>query len=100
MQQGPSTNTSRDEIEPREGLESYLISLGELGRSGNPRTEQINVDLAKLVEIFEPLLGKGELKPNEYVKVGDTGVGEILKAWDAFKTHKSGKKLVVRVADN
>jgi hypothetical protein len=77
-----------------------MISLGEIGRSGNPRTEQINVDIAKLIEFFEPLLEKGVLKPNQYIKFGDTGVGEILKAWDAFKTHKSGKKLIVRVAEN
>lgn len=53
-----------------------------------------------MIPKLEEYLEAGLLRPLEYVQVGDVGVGEILKALDAFNNHKSGKKLVVRLAEN
>lgn len=53
-----------------------------------------------MIPKLEEYLEAGLLRPLEYVQVGDVGVGEILKALEAFNNHKSGKKLVVRLAEN
>lgn len=53
-----------------------------------------------MIPKLEAYLEAGHLRPLEYVQVGDVGVGEILKALEAFNNHKSGKKLVVRLAEN
>lgn len=88
----------RTPIEPKEGVEIYSVSLGEIGRSGTDRIEKINKDIVDLIPKLETFLESGQLRPVDYVQVGDVGVGEILKALDVFKTHKSGKKVVVRLA--
>ena len=88
----------RTPIHPVDGIEVYIVTLGEIGRSGNAQIERTNKDIADLITKLQPLLESGKLKPQEYVTVGDVGVGEILKALQAFNSHKSGKKLVVRVA--
>ena len=89
---------NRTPIHPVDGIEVYIVTLGEIGRSGNAQIERTNKDIADLITKLQPLLESGKLKPQEYVTVGDVGVGEILKALQAFNSHKSGKKLVVRVA--
>ncbi|KFZ00211.1 hypothetical protein V500_01136 [Pseudogymnoascus sp. VKM F-4518 (FW-2643)] len=95
-----STTNDWTPIEPRDGVEIYQVELGQIGRKGTGKAEQINKDIAGMVPKLETYLEAGQLKPLDYVKVGDVGVGEILKALDAFKNHKSGKKLVVRLAED
>jgi hypothetical protein len=89
----------RTPIGPKEGVEIYKITLGEIGRSGNEHIEKVNKDISDLIPKLEDLLEAGLLKPLEYVRVGDVGVEEVLKALDAYNTHKSGKKIVVRLAE-
>ena len=91
--------STRSPITPEDGVEVALVKLGEIGRAGNAETEKINRDIAALIVKLEPFLEAGQLKPLEYVKVGDVGVAEILKGIEAFTTHKSGKKLIVKVAE-
>ena len=81
-------------------MEVYQVELGQIGRKGTDKAEQINKDIAGMVPKLETYLEAGQLKPLDYVKVGDVGVGEILKALDAFDNHKIGKKLVVRLAED
>lgn len=76
----------------------YQVALGQIGRYGNEQTEQINNEITRLIPKLEIYLEAGHLKPLDYVQVGDVGVGEILKALEAFNNHKSGKKIVVRLA--
>ena len=77
----------------------YLVTLGEIGRSGNAHIDQTNKDLACLILQFEPLLADRHLKPLDYVQVGDMGVEEVLKGLKAYQTHKTGKKVIVRIAE-
>lgn len=76
-----------------------MVTLGEIGRSGSAHIEKTNKDIAELIANLEPLLEAGYLKPLDYVSIGDVGVGEILKGLEAFNAHKSGKKLIVRLAE-
>lgn len=76
------------------------MALGDIGRTDTERAKQANKDISSLIPVLETYVEAGYLKPLDYVQVGDVGVGEILKALEAFKNHKSGKKLVVRVAEN
>ena len=88
----------RARIEPQEGVAIYQVALGEIGRSGTERAETVNKEIASLIPKLETYLEAGNLKPLDYVQVGDVGVGEVLKALEAFNNHKSGKKIVVRLA--
>lgn len=76
-----------------------MCTLGEIGRSGNAHIERTNKELTELILKFQPLLDNDSLKPLEYTQIGEVGVDQVLKGLDAFKTHKSGKKLIVRIAD-
>ncbi|KFX86801.1 hypothetical protein V490_08834 [Pseudogymnoascus sp. VKM F-3557] len=95
-----STTNDWDKIEPKEGLAVNQVALGDIGRTDTERAIQANKDISSLIPVLETYVEAGYLKPLDYVQVGDVGVGEILKALEAFKNHKSGKKLVVRVAEN
>jgi hypothetical protein len=85
-------------IEPKEGVEVYMVHLGEIGRTGSDSIETTNKDIADLIRKLEPLFEAGLLKPLDYVQIGDVGVDEVLKALEAFNSHKSGKKMIVRLA--
>lgn len=78
----------------------HQVALGEIGRTGTEKAEKINKDIADMIPKLETYLKAGQLKSLDYVQVGDVGVGEVLKALEAFNNHKSGKKLVVRLAEN
>ncbi|OBT98834.1 hypothetical protein VE01_03434 [Pseudogymnoascus verrucosus] len=95
-----STTNDWAPIDPREGVAIHHVELGQIGRSGSEKAEKINKDIVTMIPNLEDYLGAGLLRPLEYVQVGDIGVGEVLKALEAFKNHKSGKKLVVRLAEN
>ncbi|OBT88014.1 hypothetical protein VE02_02899 [Pseudogymnoascus sp. 03VT05] len=95
-----STTNDWAPIDPKEGVAIYHVELGQIGRSGTEKAERINKDIASMIPKLEEYLEAGLLRPLEYVQVGDVGVGEILKALEAFDNHKSGKKLVVRLAEN
>lgn len=84
---------------PVDGVEVYIVTLGEISREGDAHVEKTNKDIAILIAKSEPLLETGHLRPLEYVRVGDVGFGEILKGLEAFNSHKSGKKLIVRLAE-
>lgn len=86
-------------IEPKQGVEVYLCSLGQIGRSGSEHTTQVNQDMEGFIPLLEKYFDEGLLKPMEYEVVGDVGVGEVLKGLDAFNGRKSGeKKVLVRIA--
>lgn len=89
---------TREPIEAKEGVEMYLVKLGEIGRSGDADAKT-NEDIAKYIVELQVLLDEGHLKPLDYVQIGDVGVGEVLKALEVFNTHKSGKKIIVRLAE-
>ena len=89
----------RTPIEPKDGVNIYKVTLGEIGRSGNEHIEEVNKNIATMIPRLETFLESGKLVPSEYIQIGDTGVGEVLKALEAFNTHKSGKKIIVRLAE-
>ncbi|KFY06771.1 hypothetical protein V492_07747 [Pseudogymnoascus sp. VKM F-4246] len=95
-----STTNDWDPIPPREGVLVNQVALGEIGRTGSEKADQINKDIAGMIPRLQEYLEAGQLKPLDYVQVGDVGVGEVLKALEAFNSHKSGKKLIVRLAEN
>lgn len=76
-----------------------MVKLGEIGRTGTEHIEKTNSDIAAIIVESQKLLETGKLKPLDYVQVGDVGVGEVLKALAAFNTHKSGKKVIVRLTE-
>lgn len=90
---------NKDKFPAEKDLDIYPIELGTIGQSGDAKIERINDEVARLVLDLQTLLDRGQIKPLDYVKIGNVGVGEILEALDAFKTHKSGKKLIVQVAE-
>lgn len=90
----------RTPIEPQKGATIHQVALGEIGRTGTEKAEKINKDIAGMIPKLEACLEAGHLKPLDYVQVGDVAVGEILKALETFNNHRSGKKLVVRLAEN
>ncbi|EPE33528.1 GroES-like protein [Glarea lozoyensis ATCC 20868] len=86
-------------VTPREGIDVYIVELGEIGKSGNTNTESVNGDIESFIPKLETLIASGAIKPMGYEQVGDVGVEEVLKGLDAFKTRKSdGKKLIVKLA--
>ncbi|KAF8853745.1 GroES-like protein [Acephala macrosclerotiorum] len=94
-----STTNDWVPIEPKQGVEVYLCSLGQIGRSGSEHTTQVNQDMEGFIPLLEKYFDEGLLKPMEYEVVGDVGVGEVLKGLDAFNGRKSGeKKVLVRIA--
>lgn len=76
-----------------------MIALGEIGRTGNDHTAKVNQYIVTLIPKLEKLLDDKKLILSEYIQIGDVGVGEVLKALEAFNTHKSGKKIIVRLAE-
>ena len=76
-----------------------MISLGKIGKTGDESTLQVNQDMEDFIPTLENYLADGSLKPMDYEVVGDVGVGEVLKALEAFNSKKSAtKKVVVRLA--
>jgi hypothetical protein len=53
-----------------------------------------------MIPKLEKFVASGQLVPSEYVQIGDVGLEEVFKALEAFNTHKSGKKVIVRLAEN
>jgi hypothetical protein len=90
---------NRSQIESKEGVEVYVIKLGDIGRKGSADIDQTNADISALIPKLEEYVKAGHLTPLEYVQVGEVGVGEVLKALEAFNAHKSGKKIIVRLAE-
>jgi hypothetical protein len=89
----------RAPVAPREGIDVYMVELGEIGKSGSAHADSVNSDIEGFISKLEPLITSGAIKPMEYEQVGDVGVEEVLKGLDAFKTRKSdGKKLIVKLA--
>ncbi|OBT70025.1 hypothetical protein VE03_00458 [Pseudogymnoascus sp. 23342-1-I1] len=95
-----STTNDWTPIEPIQSVTIHQVALGEIGRTGTEKAEQINKDIVGMIPKLEAYVEAGHLKPLDYVQVGDVGVGEILKALEAFNNRKSGKKVVVRLAEN
>ncbi|KFY55512.1 hypothetical protein V496_06974 [Pseudogymnoascus sp. VKM F-4515 (FW-2607)] len=94
-----STTNDWTPIEPLDGVTIHQVALGEIGRTGSEKAERINGDIAGMIPELERFVGDGRLKPLGYVRVGEVGVGQILKALKAFSEHRSGKKMVVRLAE-
>jgi hypothetical protein len=87
-------------IEPVEGINIHLVTLGAIGKLGDEHQRKVTAEIAALIPQLENLLGSGQLKPMEYDVVGDVGFKEVLKALDAYKNRKgSSKKIVVRLAE-
>lgn len=86
-------------IEPKQGIQIYLVKLGAIGKSSNAGELELNSHISSFIPKLEEYLEQGKLKPMEYDVVGNVGVGEVLAALDAFNAKKSGdKKIVVRIA--
>lgn len=86
-------------IEAKEGIQIYLVKLGEIGKSSNAYELELNSNISSFIPKLEEYLEQGKLKPMEYDLVGNVGVEEVLPAFDAFNAKKSGdKKIVVRIA--
>ena len=76
---------NRQPITPIPGITIYKVELGIIGRSeGNPRTGEVNGDIASFIPKLEKLIEEGLIKAMEYEKVGGVGVGEILKGLEVF----------------
>lgn len=91
--------SKREAINPRDGIEIYLVTLGEIGRKGNAHIEETNKHIGELVVQFQNILESDAIKPLDYVQVGEVGFEKVLKALDTFSSHKSGKKVIVQLAD-
>jgi hypothetical protein len=92
--------SKREPIEPVEGINIHLVTLGAIGKSEDEHQRKVTSEIAAFIPHVEKLLESGQLKPMEYDVVGDVGFKEVLKALDAYNNRKgSVKKIVVRVAE-
>jgi len=95
-----SLNFRRLPIEPVEGIEIDLVTLGAIGKSADELQREVTAAIATFIPQLEKLLESGQLKPMEYEVVGDVGIKEVLKALDFYQKKKgSTKKIVVKVAE-
>ncbi|KAH6719468.1 chaperonin 10-like protein [Leptodontidium sp. 2 PMI_412] len=86
-------------IEPKQGIQINMVSLGKIGKTGDESILQVNQDIEDFIPTLEKYLADGSLKPMEYEVIGDVGVENILKGLEAFNSKKSAtKKVLVRVA--
>ena len=91
---------SRVPIEPVEGIEIDLVTLGAIGKSGDEHQREVTAAIAGYIPQLENLLQSGHLKPMEYEIVGDVGFREVVKALEVYNNRKgSTKKIVVRLAE-
>ena len=87
-------------IEEKEGIDIYKVTLGQIGRTGNEHTAQVNKDMTAFIPVLEKFLESGEIKPLAYVLANDGKIGfeSVLKGLKEFSTKKSdGRKLIARV---
>ncbi|KAH8758558.1 chaperonin 10-like protein [Hyaloscypha sp. PMI_1271] len=95
-----STTNDWIPIDPVEGIEIDLVTLGAIGKSGDEHQREVTAEIAAFIPQLEKLLGNGKLKAMEYEVIGAVGFKEVLKALDVYNNRKgSTKKIVVRVAD-
>lgn len=84
-------------IEPKEGIEIYMVRLGQLGRYGNTLSDEVNENITALIPKLEKYLENGDLKPMEYKVVGE-GFEGVLKGLEVFNSSRTAwKKCVVRL---
>lgn len=76
-----------------------MVSLGQIGRTGDEHTVQVNQDIEDFIPNLEGYLKDGSLKPMEYEVVGEAGLESVLEGLEVFNGKKSkAKKVVVRLA--
>ena len=93
-------NCNRVPIEPVEGIEIDLVTLGAIGKSDDEHQREVTATIAGFIPQLEKLLESGQLKPMEYETIGDVGFKEVLKALDVYNNRKgSTKKILVKVAE-
>jgi len=89
-------------IETPSGVSVHRIHLGQIGRSGDPVTEQVNKDIEGYIPLLEGYLEKGELKPMEYAEIGqEKGFDGVIEAIGIMNKGGvgGGKKLIVRLQE-
>jgi len=87
-------------IEPKEGIETETVTLGEIGREGNAHIERVNKDIAGFIPEIEKFLETGAIKPMEYEIIEGTNFEPVFKGLEVFNNRKSNdKKLLVRVME-
>ncbi|KAH8590986.1 chaperonin 10-like protein [Bisporella sp. PMI_857] len=96
-----STTNDWAPISPQQGIEIYQVTLGDIGRTGSTRIDQVNENITALIPELEKSIENGDLKPMEYEFLDGIDLEPILKGLDGFQNRKSdGRKLVVRVTPN
>ncbi|PQE23875.1 hypothetical protein CJF30_00008853 [Rutstroemia sp. NJR-2017a BBW] len=95
-----STTNDWDTIptSPEESIEIYRVHLGELGRYGEVKGDEINRAVKKYIPVLEDLLANGYLVPVEG-EVAAVGFEQIRNGVEALGKARSGKKVLVKLQE-